>query len=233
MSKVDGITNTKPERMNECFDARHSNYDNDMHRTVEAFDNFYQTIAESVNKTQKRIKILDLGVGTGLELEPIVKRVPNAEIICVDISAKMLDTLKQKYGDMDFKMTTANESYICYQFGENKFDYIISVMTMHHLQKNKKIQLYTKIGQALKTSGKYIEGDWVVSKKEEKEYMDKYLAKKRSFRLNDDDIYHIDIPFSLETQENIFNESGMDFSVVYKTQKTSIYEGRRKQKNAL
>lgn len=228
MSKLDEISNTKPERMNAFFDARHSNYDNDMHRNVESFDSFYRTIAESVNKTQKRIKILDLGVGTGLELEPIIKRVPNAEIICVDISAKMMAMLKQKYEDKDIEMKTVNESYICYQFGENKFDYIISVMTMHHLQKNEKIQLYTKIVRALKVSGKYIEGDWVVSKNDEKEYMDKYLAKKKLFKLNDDDIYHIDIPFSLETQENIFKESGMDFNIVYKTQKISIYEGRRK-----
>jgi hypothetical protein len=46
--------------------------------------------------------------------------------------------------------------------------------------------------------------------------MDKYLAKKRSFKPNNNDIYHIDIPFSLETKKNIFNESGMGFSVVDK-----------------
>ncbi len=68
--------------------------------------------------------------------------------------------------------------------------------------------------QALNDGGKYLEGDYYVDYDYELE-----LIKRREELLKDKDknvFYHIDIPFSRKTQEDLYLEAGFkDFSVAY------------------
>lgn len=58
---------------------------------------FYNHVANQVKKTDKPIRILDLGCGTGLELEGIFSNAPKALITGVNMSENMLFKLQEKY----------------------------------------------------------------------------------------------------------------------------------------
>lgn len=220
-----------PEKMVQFFNNRADTYDEHMKQNVNSFDSFYQNIAKVINNTQKQIKILDIGCGTGLELEYIFYRAPNASITGIDISRKMLDKLLEKFKDNLSQITLINESYLESPFMENYFDYIISVMSLHHLTYDLKKNLYIKIYNALKKGGKYIEGDYIVSKEREisflKDYREKFNGdiKRNSYTPGS---YHIDIPFSIETQKKLLMEAGYrTFTLCFLEHEACVYTAEK------
>lgn len=195
------------EKMDEFFNQRVSGYDQHMEGTVQ--DGYYQSISEPIKETENKIKILDLGIGTGIELEKLFKKVPNAQIIGVDLSEGMLKQLLEKYSSFKEQITTIKGSYFHVPFGHKKYDFIISSMTMHHFLEDKKVELYKKIKSALNDNGMYIEGDYIVNENEEKECLEEYFKILEGLpekEINGD--YHIDIPFTREKQERLLREAG-------------------------
>jgi tRNA (cmo5U34)-methyltransferase len=213
----------KPEGMADFFDLRADGYDNHMKENIVSFEKFYALISDPVKETQDEINILDLGCGTGLELESILKKVPNADITGVDMSLEMLNELGRKYKDHRSQLNLIQGSYTSIDLGHNKFDYVISVMTMHHLLYANKIELYKKIKKCLKKDAVYIEGDFIVSPSEEKECL---LEYEKEIKLLDDTtngLYHIDIPFCVDTQFRLLKEAGFEYvDVIWREAKSAI-----------
>ncbi|OCL26265.1 hypothetical protein U472_09650 [Orenia metallireducens] len=215
----------KSEKMNEFFNKRAASYDEYMKNNVNNFEEFYKTIADPIIKTNEKIKILDIGCGTGLELKYIFEKAPNARIIGVDVSAEMLEILLKKYQDKVDQINVVKDSYLTLEFGENKFDYVVSVMTIHHLLYDTKKKLYTKILKSLNNNGKYIEGDYVVSEGKEKRLLKQFKKQMNQENLTDG-FFHIDIPFSIKTQEKLFKEVGYrKFDLIFKKKEAAIYVG--------
>lgn len=71
----------KPEDMDAFFDVRAEGY-NDYFRDFvflgTTFTQFYEAVSSPIEKTDEPLKILDLGCATGLEIEALFQRVPNA-----------------------------------------------------------------------------------------------------------------------------------------------------------
>ncbi len=210
--------------MDDFFNKRAAGYDNHMQENVSNYNEFYPKIAEDIQNTDQVVKILDIGCGTGIELEYVFQKVPKAEITCLDLSTEMLNKLIDKYEDKREQINTVIDSYLSYNFPKNPFDYILSVMTVHHLKYANKLQLYKNIYNALSIGGKYIEGDYIVSPSKEKKLLQKY--EEQTANLTDADMgkYHIDIPFSLKTQKELFQKAGFkDFNLIYQKGEAGIY----------
>jgi FMN-dependent NADH-azoreductase len=95
---------------------------------------------------------------------------------------------------------------------------------MHHLLLDEKQNLYEQIKKSLKKGGKYIEGDCSVSIEKERQFLEEYKEKIKSIELSSRSLYHIDIPFSLETQESLFRKSGFkEFEMIWKENEAAIY----------
>jgi len=93
------------------------------------------------------------------------------------------------------------------------------------LLSNSKVKLYLKIFKSLKADGKYIEGDYVVSEEKEKEIIEKY-KNQISVDNFDDGYFHIDLPSSIETEENLLEEAGFkNFKLIYEENEAAIYIG--------
>jgi tRNA (cmo5U34)-methyltransferase len=215
----------KPEKMDEFFNKRAASYDDHMKNNVTNFEKYYKMIADPITKTNEKIKILDIGCGTGLELKYIFEKAPNAQIIGVDISDELLELLLNKYQDMADQINVIKDSYLRLEFGENKFDYIVSVMTIHHLLYDTKKKLYENILKSLSDNGKYIEGDYVVSEEKEKNFLNQFRMQMNQEKINDG-FFHIDIPFSIKTQKKLFTEVGYrNFDLIFKEKETAIYVG--------
>ncbi|MBA7590789.1 Carboxy-S-adenosyl-L-methionine synthase [subsurface metagenome] len=177
--------------MSRFFNEKANGYDQYMKQTVTLFKKFYNIISVPIDRTKETVEILNLGCGTGLELEGIFSKAPNAAITCIDLSEKMLSKLKSKYSKFLDQIKPVKGSYLMVPFPEKKYDYVVSVMTMHHFPYDTKCKLYKKIRKSMKNGGKYIEGDYVVSLKKEQQFLLEYNYKIKNIKESERNIFHI------------------------------------------
>jgi tRNA (cmo5U34)-methyltransferase len=215
---------TKLETMGEFFAKRADTYDRHMKEPGISSGQFYSHVSDGILNTQDKVRIMDIGCGTGLELEGIFERAPNAVLTGIDISGEMLNKLKVKYERHLSQITLVQKSYLTLPFGKEKYDYVVSVMTLHHLLPDKKQRLYRRIKKALKPNGKYIEGDYVVTPKKERQLLNDYYELCRSGKDLKNGSHHVDIPFSLDTQKRLLAEAGFSWvEVLWQQRETAVY----------
>lgn len=225
------------ELMAEFFDRRVDGYEEHMREILPAFDEFYSSVAGQIPATGEPLSILDLGCGTGLELDFIFARVPNAVITAVDLSAEMLAKLKAKLerARRGPQVEIVHGSYLTMPFPARGFDYAVSVQTMHHFAPHVKRCLYSRIADALQARGMYIEGDYVVSPDEERSLLARYAELVESLRaggaVGEDELmdgkYHIDIPLSIQSQVAVLREAGFaDVEVVSEQGAAAVFRAR-------
>ena len=139
-----------PEPMAAFFDARADGYDRHMLSESGSSEEDYKKLGSFFPKTDNALQILDIGCGTGIELDFIWAQAPNAHITCVDVSRGMLDILLKDHPDNHDKITIIEASYVDWQYPENAFDIVVSNMTMHHFWPEEKTEIYRKVRIALK-----------------------------------------------------------------------------------
>jgi len=217
--------NYEIEEMGSFFNLRAKGYEKHMEDAINSFEEYYKLVSSTLEYTEESIEILDLGCGTGLELEEIFEKAPNARITCMDLSEEMLKILKEKYKDKLNQIDIVIASYLKEDFGIKKYDYIFGVMTMHHFLYDEKLELYKKIKLALKEEGSYIEGDYVVSKYYEKKWLKQRVDLLKEQGDEKIKLYHIDIPFALTTQRRLFKEAGFkSLHIIFEKGEHLIYE---------
>lgn len=198
-----------PIEMGRFFDEVAGTYDD--HRaqnTSYDLDSLFTAVAGAIDETTREMRILDLGAGTGVELEWVLARVPNARITCIDVSGGMLEELRRKHADSLEQIEVVRGSFLDIPFPNRHYQYVVSVQSMHHLTYERKLDLYRKIREALALTGKYIEGDYVLPTHEERERSAWYRHQVEAGIVSPDGMYHIDIPFSVAAQKNILLEAG-------------------------
>ena len=84
------------ERMEAFFRDRLSEYDEHMRTAIEGADEFYRYTA-GLLPMESGAEVLDLGCGTGLELEEYFGLNPGAHITGIDLSEDMLERLAGKF----------------------------------------------------------------------------------------------------------------------------------------
>lgn len=212
------------EEMSEFFAARLSEYDEHMLSCVEGCREGYIKMAELVPKNAKTL--LDLGCGTGLELYEIFKRIPDMEVTGVDLTAAMLQRLREKYPDKKLNLICGD--YFTVPFGR-EFDCVISFQTMHHFKKDKKAELYKKIYSALADKGVYIECDYMVLTQQEE---DLWFAENDRIRkeqgIGEDEFYHYDTPCTIDNQIALFKGAGFkDVKMTFRQENTTMLIARK------
>ncbi|ENK1243828.1 class I SAM-dependent methyltransferase [Clostridium botulinum] len=197
------------EQMSDFFTDRVDMYDEHMIKNVEGCKEGYIKMAELLPKEVN--ELLDLGCGTGLELDEIFKTKPFINVTGIDLTQAMLDKLKQKYPSKNLSLINAN--YFDYDFGISKYDAAVSFQTMHHFSHEDKLKLYIKIFNALKTNGQYIECDYMVKSQQEEDF---YYSENKRIRkeqnIVDGEFYHYDTPCTIDNQIKLLSKAG--FKVV-------------------
>lgn len=208
------------EKMDEFFTARIKEYEEHMIKYVPGCKYGYTKLAELLPSDTS--SLLDLGCGTGLELDEIFKKNHSVKVTGIDLTKPMLDILKSKYPDKD--MVLINDSYIDYDFGTEAFDAAISFQTMHHFSHENKIRLYSKVFSALKKGGKYIECDYMVIEQQDE---DLHFAESQKLRLKenimDNELYHFDTPCTIDNQLKMLGIAGFESaSMIWREENTTI-----------
>ncbi|MCX8131586.1 MAG: bifunctional GNAT family N-acetyltransferase/class I SAM-dependent methyltransferase [Clostridia bacterium] len=207
--------NCNVEEMSEFFDARADGYDSHMLKRVADIE-CYKCVAESIPVNSNEMDILDIGCGTGIELEYLLNRVPKAKVTCIDMSEKMLELLKDKYSSKAQQIHTICGSYIGWEYPQESFDYVVSSFTLHHFMEDVKAGIYRNIVSSLKPGGLYIESDFIVDRMMMEQYMQRYFRiTKELVDKRYSGYYHIDIPFTIDLQKELLLKAGFSHVSVF------------------
>ena len=202
------------EKMADFFENRLDGYDEHMMTNIEAADEFYPFTAKQLPTTEN-CHILDLGCGTGLELEEYYPLNPSAKITGVDLSQGMLSALKKKFADKD--ITLICSSYFDVHFGMSLFDSAVSVESLHHFTKAKKVPLYAKLHRALKDGGYFVLTDYFSLTDEEEQMHRQNLSELKAEQgISDDEFYHYDTPLTVKHETEALLEAGFSSVEVLK-----------------
>lgn len=189
------------EEMSDFFAKRLDDYEEHM----SIWEKSYQIFAEMLPAECR--KILDLGCGTGMELDRIWQRNPDVEVTGVDLCQNMLDKLLKKHSDK--RLTTVCEDYFQYDPGQDKWDAVISFESLHHFLPERKKELYRKVYNSLKRGGIFLSGDYIACCDEEEEILRQvYLKKRKQFAIPDQCFVHFDIPLTLEHEKELLLSAG-------------------------
>ncbi|MBR5224126.1 MAG: class I SAM-dependent methyltransferase [Clostridia bacterium] len=194
------------EKMAAFFEVRLEGYEEHMLDCIESAREFYPFTAAQLPKTPGA-KVLDLGCGTGLELNEYFAINPDAAVTGIDLSQGMLAALKKKFPGK--ALTLIQGSYFDVPFGENAFDAAVSVESLHHFTMEEKIPLYEKLCRALRPGGTFILTDYFApTEEEEKLYRAELLRLKAEQGIADSEFYHYDTPLTAEHETQALLKAG-------------------------
>ena len=194
------------EKMSDFFENRLEGYDEHMMTNIESASEFYPFTAKMLPNTEN-CHVLDLGCGTGLELEEYYSLCPSAKITGIDLSQGMLSALKKKFLHKDIILIQG--SYFEVTFDKNVFDAAVSVESLHHFTKTEKVPLYKKLHSALKENGYFILTDYFsLSEEEERMHRENLIALKAAQGISDNEFYHYDTPLTVNHEIEALLEAG-------------------------
>jgi 2-polyprenyl-3-methyl-5-hydroxy-6-metoxy-1,4-benzoquinol methylase len=111
------------------FEHKASDYEND-NSVKKNVNKIAETILNEIS-FNKEMRIMDFGSGTGFLLEGISPYVK--EITAIDVSKSMSEQLAKKKDEIACKLVMANIDLTTVKLND-KFDVIISSMTLHHIE---------------------------------------------------------------------------------------------------
>ncbi|WP_017186249.1 class I SAM-dependent methyltransferase [Alkalibacillus haloalkaliphilus] len=106
--------------------------------------------------SQKESKVLDIGLGTGVLASKLYDH--GHQIDGIDFSSKMIEIAKGKMPDANLVEWDISNGLPSEVMG-NKYDFIISTYTLHHLSYQDKVSFIKQLESILKENGKVLIGD--------------------------------------------------------------------------
>ena len=149
------------KKLFEAFNSYYQEYDQNRRNFIPLYDTFYESVISLLDFDSSVPKILDLGAGTGLLSAFVLSKYPEAEITLVDQAEKMLDLAQRRFNNhCNIKYILGD--YTTIKFPE-KYDAVISALSIHHLESEQKKDLYEKSFSLLNLEGVFINADQVRS----------------------------------------------------------------------
>ena len=206
----DWLADTEDQKLEEMaafFAARLEGYEEHMGIWAKAYNAFATYLPADCQN------ILDLGCGTGLELDEMWKLYPDLSVTGIDMSEDMLGYLKKKHPDK--ALTTVCADYFQHDLGTEAWDAVVSFESLHHFLMPEKTGLYRKIYDSLKPGCIFLLGDYIACCQEEETLlMDVWARKRKRDNIPENQFIHFDIPLTLEHEVQCLKDAGFtDISV--------------------
>lgn len=133
-------------------------YDVNRRKFITCFDDFYCRTTDFITDgILQPNTVLDLGAGTGLLTYYWYKAFPNANFTLVDLAADMLKVAEKRFDGLqnfDYCVSDYLE-----QYPTEKFDAVISALSIHHLENLDKEKLFGKVYNSLNDGGVFVNYD--------------------------------------------------------------------------
>ena len=194
------------EKMGAFFDSRLDGYEEHQLTCIEGARSFYPFTASCL-PLGLHANILDLGCGTGLELDYYLQINPSAAVTGIDLAPGMLSALREKFSGRD--ITLIEGSYFDVYFPENHYDAAVSVESLHHFVKKEKTPLYHKVYRSLRPGGYFILTDYFAPSDEEELLFRNELDRLKVRQgITDSEFYHYDTPLTVEHEIQALQDAG-------------------------
>ena len=198
------------------------------------FDDFYRAAIDLIQfPRESSLKVLDLGAGTGLMAAFIAYSFPNARITMVDISNEMLERARAR-----FELAGPRFRYEVSDYGvdriQEKYDAIVSALSIHHLSDEQKRALFKRIHGALNDDGVFVNAEQFrcATPERHKFHHERWLTRVRELGVDDRDLaaalerMKFDRAATLEDQLEWMREAGFrDIDCAYKNLIFAVYCG--------
>lgn len=167
-----------------------ANYDEQIKKNSNDYlrENYFEILDRVITlaELKKGMKVLDIGVGTGLLTERLPKGLSNFGI---DVSEEML----KKAGEKNLPIKLQKGSFLNIPFADNEFHRIISTFAFHHLSAKEKA--FLEMDRVLFEDGIIIIGDFMFKdEKQKNEVVNRFHKEKRDDMLIEiEDEYFMDI----------------------------------------
>lgn len=202
------------EKMGEFFDKRLDIYDEHQLNCIDSAREFYKYTAECL-PIHSECRIIDLGCGTGLELQWYFQFNPSAKVTGIDLAPGMLSKLQEKFCDKE--LTLILGSYFDVPFGIEQFDAAVSVESLHYFTAIEKLSLYEKLRKSLKPGGFFILTDYFSLSDEEEAFHRKELLRLKAEQgIEDNEFYHYDTPLTVDHEIQCLLSAGFSSAEILK-----------------
>lgn len=160
------------------FDATAATYDRDRMKLIPGHEAFYAAALELI--PTDAMHIVELGAGSGLFSAMLRAAFPEAHLTLIDFSENMLALARARMGD-DPHVTFLLADYTSEPLPAHS-DAIVSALSIHHLEDNRKRALLTPIFDALERGGLFLNADHIAGPTPELEetYQLRWLANIRA-----------------------------------------------------
>ena len=195
------------------------------------------------DNSDKTIKVLELGCGDGRVTHELLQINADLEGTLIDGSSEMIENAKKRlksYPALKFMQTTFQELVNSNLF-EN-FDFIVSSLAIHHLQKDEKKILWEYVYNHLNSGGFFLNIDvirapteslenwylklwkeWIVENETKMEHLESFQNIPDQYKNNPDNN-----PDTLESHLNLLKSTGFkNVDCYYKYGIFSVYGGQK------
>lgn len=195
------------ETMGGFFDRRVDSYEDHM-RPRRAY---YRWLGELIPAQAKTL--LDLGCGTGLELDEIFRLHPDIRVTGIDLAPGMLARLREKHPERKLTLTVGD--YLTVPLAPCAFDVAVAFETLHHFPPETKLGLFRRIFAALRPGGMLLEGDYIAESDEMETYLFQELARRRARQhVPEGTFVHFDTPLTLAHELSLLRQAGFTAEVL-------------------
>jgi tRNA (cmo5U34)-methyltransferase len=160
------------------FNATAATYDRDRMKLIPGHEAFYAAALELI--PFDAATIVELGAGSGLFSAMLRKAFPEAHLHLIDFSQPMLDLARARLGD-DRHIHYSLADYTTQPLPQS-CDAVVSSLSIHHLEDERKRAILTPIFAALKPGGLFINADHIAGPTPELEetYQQRWLSDVRA-----------------------------------------------------
>jgi tRNA (cmo5U34)-methyltransferase len=169
------------ETIAQAFDASVDYYDDWMRKALPSYTGIFAAALEQMPfKRDASIRVLDLGAGTGLFSWHVLGEYPAAQFTLSDLAPKMLEIARKRFAPYHAQFTYRVEDYRQTPV-DQKFDLVISSLSIHHLSHEDKRTLFARIHSVLDEGGLFLNIDqvWGPTEYWQARYWNQWLERVR------------------------------------------------------
>ena len=145
----------------KTFDASVDYYDEWVKIAIPCYDEIFSIAKDLIPfAADTGIDVLDLGAGTGLFSMHVLEKYSSASFVLYDVAPKMLDMARERFKESPNRFQFIEDDYRSLQ-GSQRFDLVVSSLSIHHLSESDKKDLFGRVYDALKNGGLFINVDQI------------------------------------------------------------------------
>jgi len=228
-------TKGRMKAIKEHFEKEAKSFDKNFFKVAPFYKEALEALISALTfKEDKKIRVVDLGCGTGNITKALMKRYPNASVVCVDLADNMIEMAKAKLERYkSVKYWTGDIRRFDYS---GQYDAVISSLVLHHLEKKAKERFYRKVFNSLSRGSVFYIADFVLPSSDKmaamyREKWKKFMRKNLSPLEVSNMIArheHEDRPAELMFELDLLRETGFkNVDVVWKYYNFAVYGGEK------